>query len=117
MHLRPLLCGLAFCGLALPAAAADQDFKLVNKTGYQIDSVYVGPHSSSQWGRDIMGQDALSDGEGVNITFPNRTSACSYDIKVAYNDGDEATWDSVNLCKVSKVTLYWRNGATRAVTE
>ena len=64
-----------------------------------------------------MGRDALADGEMVDVTFPNRTSTCSYDIKVEYNDGDEATWDRVNLCKVSKVTLYWRNGATRAVTE
>jgi hypothetical protein len=114
---RILFAGLASCALALPAAASDQDFKLVNKTGYQIDSIYVGAHSSSEWGSDIMGRDALSDGEVVNITFPRRTSACSFDIKVAYNDGDEATWDSVDLCKVSKVTLYWRNGATRAVTE
>ena len=112
-----LITGLAFLAMTLPAAAADQDFQLLNKTGYQIDSVYVGPHSSSEWGRDIMGQDALSDGEVVNITFPHRTSSCSFDIKVGYNDGDEATWDSVNLCKISKVTLYWRNGATRAVTE
>ena len=117
MHVRVLLCALTLCGLVLPAAAADQDFKLVNKTGYQIDSVFVGPHSSSQWGQDIMGRDSLGDGEVVDITFPGRTSACSYDIKVAYNDGDEATWDSVNLCKISKVTLYWRNGTTRAVTE
>lgn len=114
---RFLLAGLACCVMALPAAASDQDFKLVNKTGYQIDSVYVGAHSSSEWGHDIMGRDALSDGEAVNITFPRRTSACSFDIKVAYNDGDEATWDSVDLCKVAKVTLYWHDGATRAVTE
>ena len=117
MYLRALLCSLTLCALAQPAAAGDQDFQLLNKTDYQIGSVYVGPHSSSQWGWDIMGRDALSDGEAVNITFPNRTSACSHDIKIAYNDGDEAIWDSVNLCKVSKVTLYWRNGETRAVTE
>ena len=117
MSLRALLCGLTLCALAHPAAASDQDFQILNKTGYQIDSVYVGPHSSSEWGRDIMGRDSLSDGEAVNITFPNRTSACSYDVKAAYNDGDEATWDSANLCKVSKVTLYWRNGKTRAATE
>ncbi len=103
--------------VALPAYAADQDFQLVNRTGYQIDEVYVGPHSSRSWGKDVMGTDALADGERVNITFPNRTSACSFDIKVIYQDKDEATWDSVNLCKVARVSLYWRNGATRAVTE
>lgn len=115
--MRAFFLGLALVALALPAIAADQDFKILNKTGYQIDEVYVGPHSSSSWGEDIMGRNSLSDGELLNVTFPSRTATCSFDIKVKYNDGDEATWDSVNLCKVSKVTLYWRNGTTRAVTE
>ena len=32
---------------------------------------------------------------------------------------DEATWKSLNLCSISKVTLYWdkKNEVTRAVTE
>jgi len=107
----------ALCLLSLPAIAADQDFKIFNKTGYQIDEVYIGPHSSSSWGDDIMGRNSLVDGAVLNVSFPNRTSACSFDIRVKYNDGDEATWDSVNLCQVSRVTLYWQNNTTRAVTE
>lgn len=113
----PFAALTALCVMSLPAMAADQDFRIVNKTGYQIDEVYVGPHSSRNWGQDIMGSSSLSDGEVLSVTFPGRTNACSFDIKVKYNDGDEATWDSVNLCKVSKVTLYWKNGDTRAVTE
>lgn len=103
--------------LAMPAFAADQDFQVVNRTGYQIDEVYVGASSSRSWGKDLMGRGSLGDGERVDITFPNRTTNCKFDIKVVYNDGDEAEWGGVNLCSVSKVNLYWRNGATRAVTE
>ena len=102
---------------ALPAFAADQDFQIVNRTGYQIDEVYVGASSSRSWGKDLMGRGTLTDGERLDVTFPNRTSNCKFDIKVVYNDGDEAEWSQVNLCSVSKVNLYWRNGATRAVTE
>ncbi len=118
MPCRPIFAAFAlFATLAVPAMAADQDFRIVNRTGYQIDEVYVGASSSRSWGKDLMGKDALSDGESVNITFPNRTTACKFDIMVKYNDGDDATWNGVNLCQVSKVTLYWRNGTTRAVTE
>jgi hypothetical protein len=35
--------------------AGDQDFKRVNKTGYTINEVYMGPLSASTWGNDIMG--------------------------------------------------------------
>ena len=68
--------------LATSAFANDADFKMVNKTGYQIDSVYVSRASSDDWGKDIMGKDSLGDGESVNITFPHGGSACKFDIKV-----------------------------------
>lgn len=117
MLARPVFAVLAVLAFAAPAFAADQDFQIVNRTGYQIDEVYVGASTSRSWGKDLMGRGSLEDGAKLNVSFPNRTTACSFDIKVVYNDGDEAEWSQVNLCQVSKVNLYWRNGATRAVTE
>jgi len=64
-----------------------------------------------------MGKDALPNGETVNITFPHTTTACSYDIKVKYNDGDTAEWSGVDLCKWEKISLFWDGKVTRAVGE
>lgn len=112
---------LAASALLAPgtAQAADQDFAVVNRTGHQIDSIYVSPVSSQNWGEDVMGKDALGDGETVNITFPNKTDACNWDLKVKYNDGDESTWTNVNLCRISKISLFWdrRSNQTRAQAE
>lgn len=105
---------LATC-LATAAHAGDQDFRLVNKTGYQIDSVYVSEANSRAWGRDIMGRDALADEEAVNISFNRAAQACRWDLKVRYNDGDEATWQNLNLCNISRVTLFW-NDKTQKTT-
>ena len=101
------------------AQAADQDFSIVNRTGYQIDSVYVSPVNVRNWGEDVMGKDALADGETVNITFPNRTNTCNWDLKVKFNDGDESTWSNMNLCRISKVSLFWdrNSNQTRAQSE
>ena len=99
------------------ALASDADFKLVNKTGYQIDSVYVGPHSSQSWGKDIMGRGSLGDGESVNITFPHGGKACKFDIKVGYHDGDSAEWANVDLCEYETISLFWDGKQTRAVGE
>ena len=112
-----VLSAVLVLGMSLPAAASDADFKLRNKTGYQIDEVYVSGHSSHNWGRDVMGSDALADGEVVNITFPHNASACHYDIKVKYNDGDTAEWSDINLCNYSEISLFWnsRDNTTRAV--
>ncbi len=99
------------------AFAGDADFKLVNKTGYQIDNVWVSAHSAGSWGEDIMGKGSLGDGEWVTITFPHGGSHCHYDIKVKYNDGDEAQWGDVNLCNYEKISLFWDGKETRAEGE
>ncbi len=120
MSLRDIILATSFLAAgSLPALAADQDFKLINKTGYQIDEVYVSRVSSKAWGKDVMGSDALAADESVNINFTAPANACRWDLKVKYNDGDEAQWDNLNLCDISKVTLFWdrKKQTTRAVTD
>jgi hypothetical protein len=120
MRLTKLFAGLTFAtglAFAMPVLASDADFKLVNKTGYQIDSVYVSPASSDSWGADIMGKDAVPDGAAVNITFPHSGKACKFDIRVTYNDGDKAEWSAIDLCQYETISLFWDGKTTRAVGE
>ena len=111
------IVALLTLGVSGFAQASDADFKLVNKTGYQIDEVYVSPASSQSWGADIMGKDAVADGTSVDISFPHGGSACKFDIRVKYNDGDTAEWGNVDLCQYETISLYWDGKQTRAVGE
>jgi len=106
-----------FIGFAGSALASDADFTLINKTGYQIDGVYVSPAKVDEWGNDIMGKDALADGEKVDITFPHGGGKCKFDIKVKYNDGDDAEWGDVDLCEYTAITLHWDGKKTTATGE
>ena len=109
MH-RPsvfLLASLLAWSFTAPAQAANLDFTVVNSTGYQIDSIYVSEASSSAWGKDVMGRDALAADEAVDIQFDQNGKTCRWDMLVRYNDGDEAAWKNINLCNISKVTLFW----------
>jgi hypothetical protein len=123
MSRRSLVLALAtLATLAISAGARAQsrlDFSLVNRTGYEISEVYVGPTSSSSWGRDILGQDTLPNAQTVNIGFNRNASTCMWDVKVVYSDRDETEWRNVNLCNISRMTLFWNRqaGTTRAVTE
>ena len=115
-----LLAASAFLCLAGAAAnAADQDFTLYNNTGYTVDKVYVSAVGKTTWGKDILGEGQLEDGNKVNITFSNGTTACNFDLKVVYTDDDTATWSDVNLCDLSKIHLHWdkKAGVTRATGE
>jgi hypothetical protein len=114
---------LAFAAMLAMAAggafANDADFALKNKTGYQIDEVYVAPHSSKNWGKDIMGDASLEDGEKVKIVFPRGSDVCNFDIQVKYQTGETAAWSKVDLCKYETITLYWdkKSQETKAVGE
>ena len=114
-----IISAISVAFVATAAFANDADFVLKNKTGYQIDEVYVSLSASKAWGNDIMGKGALGDGEGVKIVFPHGNGACSFDIQVKYNDGDKAEWSEVDLCKYETITLFWdkKNQQTRAVGE
>jgi hypothetical protein len=100
-------CAVVALLCTMPAKAGDQDFTLVNKTGYDIAQVYASPVKSDTWGGDIMGSDILANGASVSITFAHEASACHWDLKVVYTDKETAVWQSVNLCKVSKITVHW----------
>jgi hypothetical protein len=112
-----LIAAAALVGFSGSAFASDADFTLVNKTGYQIDSVYVSPTKVDEWGSDIMGKDALADGEKVDIVFPHGGGKCKFDIKVKYNDGDNAEWGGVDLCEYTAITLHWDGKNTTATGE
>lgn len=116
LFLATTLLAIAY---SVPALAGEQDFKLVNKTGYQIDEVYVSRVSSKSWGNDMMGRGALGDSDSVDLSFNAPDNVCRWDMKVKYNDGDTAEWSDLNLCSIETVTLYWdrKNQTTRAVTK
>ena len=114
------IAALLLMGVGGAARANDADFTLKNKTGYQIDEVYVSRHSSSAWGSDRMGSDSLADGETIDINFPHGNGACRFDIKVKYHDDDStAEWGDVDLCKYNAISLFWdpKRQVTRAVGE
>ena len=93
--------------IASPALADQRDFRLVNRTGYVVNEVYVSPSATDDWEEDVMGRDTLGSDESVNISFPNRGKACLYDLKLVHADGDTATWSKINLCEVSVVTVRY----------
>jgi hypothetical protein len=100
----------ATLAFAAPAGAqeAKQDFKLVNKTGYELKALYVAPSKSDDWEDDVLGQDTLDDGQAVNVHFKAKTKTCMYDLKVVYSDDDSsAVWSKIDLCSVEKITIKY----------
>ena len=95
---------------AVPAIAqeAKQDFTLINKTGYELKEIYVGPTKSDDWGNDIMGDNTVPDGSSVNVHFQPKVQTCKWDLKVVYTvDSSKAIWYDIDLCTVDKITIRY----------
>lgn len=119
MKLAAAAFGATLLLAAAPAFAADQDFSLVNRTGYTIDQVYVSNAATDDWEEDVLGEDTLVNGDHVDISFPKRENACRYDLKVVYDDKEEAIWKGFDLCTISTIEIRYNRttGATSAVTK
>jgi hypothetical protein len=113
----------AICALStmmlIPSVFAQgaQDFMLVNKTGVEINKVFVSPHSVNDWEEDVLGQDTLANGESVNIHFSRTEKAAKWDLRIEDSDGNGIEWTNLNLLEISTLTLHYKNGKAWADVE
>lgn len=97
--------------------AGAQDFTLVNKTGVEIHALHVAPHESDDWEEDVLGRDTLPDGATLDIKFDRDEKAARWDLRIEDKDGNHIEWENLDLLKISKVTLHYKDGKGTAEVE
>ena len=98
--------------LACVAQAGDADFTLTNRTGYDIESVYVAPSKQKDWGYNHLGKSVLDDGKSRFISFNKSGKNCIYDMSISwvgYSADDDVVWERLNLCEIHKITLRYNS--------
>ena len=104
--------------LSNSASAGDADFTLTNRTGYDIDSVYVVPSKQRDWGIDRLGKSILADGRSRFLAFNKSGNTCIYDLSVGwvgYSEDEDSVWERINLCEIHTITLRY-NSKTKVTT-
>lgn len=115
MKLALLTAALAL--VSSTAFAANADFVLVNKTGYDINEVYISPSNKQNWGDDRLGDYQFAKNESVTMKFGD-TNNCQQDIKVVFSDdGTEIEWEDFNLCEINKITLKYNSNSGEVSAE
>ena len=68
-----------------------------------------------EWGKDRMGNNVLENGKSRLFKFSDKSS-CEQDLKVVFeDDSSEETWEDIDLCELSKITIKY-NRKTREVS-
>ena len=101
------LCAFAIMLALLTAAclAGEQDFILVNRTGYPIYSVYVSPHNADDWEEDIMGMNVLPNNSQVRVRFSREEDTEYWDLRVDFRSSHYDWTDGWNLYRIRRITL------------
>src|SRR5256885_8657992 len=93
-----------------PGAELNLDFELVNKTGYDIKALYIGPSANKDWTEDmeVLHGRTFANGSSLDITFNPKARAERWDIMVEWvGEYDNDQWLNLKLTEISKVTLTY----------
>ena len=119
MIFKAALSAVALIALLFNSAlAGDADFTLTNRTGYDIDSVYVVPSKNRDWGVDRLGKDILANGRSRFLAFNKSGNNCIYDMSVGwvgFSEAADSVWENINLCEINTITLRY-NTQTKVTT-
>ncbi len=124
-----IMCGITLFGLTwtLQSAVAvdvkSHQFTVVNKSSLYIAEIRVSEGNNKRWRSDILGQDALADGESVSIDFEYVPGNCMRSLKVVYgdheaagrNDGKYDVFEKVDLCRLKSLTIDVDENARQTV--
>ena len=85
-----LILSLAISTVAFAARSAT----LINRTGRDIEAIYVSPVAEDEWER-YYGDDDFEDGDSIRIYVSS--SERFWDIRCRYTNGRTETWYGVEL--------------------
>jgi hypothetical protein len=92
------------------ARASDPELMLHNRTGVDIQELYVSPAGSGDWRKDVLDGEAVLDGADAEIPLPNIGSTSKWDLKLVDREGASLVWPGVDVDKNSEVTLRLSKG-------
>ena len=93
------------------------DFTFVNLTGLTLKSIYVSPHDVGDWQENILGDELLRSHQRVVIRFDQKDKTANWDLKVEERDGRNAEFKNLDLSRISRLTLRFRNGVASVEAE
>lgn len=80
-----------------------------NQTGYPIESIYLVPTDSKDWGPDVLNdRDRLVNGEWSTLRIADDPTAGRFDVKIRFLGGGEWSWtkaQAINLRSVIGVRV------------
>lgn len=96
------------------------DFTIVNKTGYAIKALSVGPSGVDEWKAEdeVLKGRTFADGGTLDIKFSPKAKSAKWDILVEWADGSESVeWTGFDLTTINKLTLHYDRATDKTTAD
>lgn len=104
--LKGAMVALALLAGALPAAAQDLEFKLINNSSQALHYFYTAPSNTSDWGDDLLGDSGtLESGFESSVLIGDGSDQCLYDFRFETGEGALLEVFEVDICELNSYTL------------
>ena len=91
-----LIAALIF-SVVFSTAAFAASVTLVNRTGRDIEALYISPVTRNQWQRYYSDYDYFEDGDSIRIHVDSDSRSGFWDIRCMYANGRADMWYGVEL--------------------
>jgi hypothetical protein len=98
---------------AVPVAAYaeenSRDFVLINNSDVDVVNLWSSPHNVKTWEEAFANVNVpATTQQEMKFAEPGDYVAgtCLMDMKVEFSDGSTGEWDNVDLCKITKFTVF-----------
>lgn len=100
------LAALALLASALPVAAQNVEFTLINASTQSLHYFYTTPSNEGAWGEDLLGETGtLEPGMQGTVTIGDGSDQCLYDFRFETAEGAMLEVFEVDICQLSEYTL------------
>jgi hypothetical protein len=105
-YLKTGLAALALLATALPAAAQNVEFTLINNSSYSLHYFYTTPSNEASWGEDLLGETGtLESGDTGTVHIGDGSDQCLYDFRFETAEGHLLEVPEVDICQLASYTL------------
>ena len=106
--LAVLVLGITFSTITF-ARSSGNEVTIVNKTGRDIEALYISPVTRDDWEEFYLPDDVIYSGDSTRIYVEFRRGVKYWDIRCEYTNDMEDTWYGVDLYD-SDIVILRRNG-------
>jgi hypothetical protein len=105
-NLKGGLVALALLASAVPAAAQNVEFTLINASSQSLHYFYTNPSDQDAWGEDLLGETGtLEPGMQGTVFIGDGSDQCLYDFRFETGEGALLEVYEVDICELGENTL------------